>query len=212
MVAAAGVGATMLRRPSIQVVAAPPPPPATPPAPPAPVAPPRAAPETVRVEVPVPVAPPPPAPVPPPAGASVNRLADRRARLRALRRGERPSNTVTAVDAAPPSERAQVEATVAAFATAFKSRDLSRVRRVYPGMTPQQAQEWGTFFMDARNLDVRLAIASFDPQGDQIVAELTGGLDWESLKSGRAESRTVAYRATFARDKTGWTLTGIRGN
>jgi hypothetical protein len=129
-----------------------------------------------------------------------------------LRRGERPSNTVTAVDAAPPSERAQVEATVAAFATAFKSRDLSRVRRVYPGMTPQQAQEWGTFFMDARNLDVRLAIASFDPQGDQIVAELTGGLDWESLKSGRAESRTVAYRATFARDKTGWTLTGIRGN
>lgn len=112
--------------------------------------------------------------------------------------------------AAVNSDRAEVEAAVAAFATAFKSRDLSRVRRAYPGMTPAQAQEWGTFFLDARNLDARLDITDYEFRGDEVSAQLTGGLDWESLKTGRAESRTVSYRATIMRDKTGWRITSLR--
>jgi hypothetical protein len=124
--------------------------------------------------------------------------------------GVTTSSTTPGTATGPAAERAEVQAGVAAFAAAFKSRDLSRVRRVYPGMTPAQAQDWGTFFMDARNLDVRLSVADYDLQGDEIVAQVTGGLDWESLKTGRAESRTVAYRATFVRDKTGWMLTSIR--
>lgn len=110
----------------------------------------------------------------------------------------------------PVSERSEVEAAIAAFSAAFRSRDLSRVRRTYPGMTPAQAQEWGTFFLDARNLDVRLDVTGFDLRGDEVAAEVTGGLDWESLKTGRAESRTVSYRATLMRDKTGWRLTSLR--
>jgi hypothetical protein len=113
-------------------------------------------------------------------------------------------------DAAASSDRTEVEQAINAFAAAFKSRDLSRVRRAYPGMTPAQAQEWGSFFMDARNLDVRLSVTSFDLRDDQVVADVTGGLDWESLKTGRAESRTVSYRAMFTRDKTGWMLMSIR--
>ena len=110
----------------------------------------------------------------------------------------------------PSSERAEVDTAIAAFATAFRSRDLSRVRRVYPGMTPAQAQEWGTFFLDARNLDVRLEVTSVDPRGDEVSAQITGGLDWESLKTGRAESRTVSYQAKLMRDKTGWRITSLR--
>jgi serine/threonine-protein kinase len=111
---------------------------------------------------------------------------------------------------APTSDRAEVENVVANFAAAFASRDLSRVRRAYPGMTPAQAQEWGTFFLDARNLEARLEVTSFEQHDDGGSAQLTGGLDWESVQSGRAESRTVSYRATLTRDRSGWRLTSLR--
>jgi hypothetical protein len=107
-------------------------------------------------------------------------------------------------------ERAEIEGVIAAFAEAFRSRDLSRIRRAYPGMTPAQAQEWGTFFMDAHRLDVRLDLASFESRGDEVVAQLTGGLDWESLKTGRPESRTVSYRATMQRERSGFKLVSLR--
>ena len=176
-------------------------------------APTRAPAETVRVEVPVATNPPAPAPAspetttfaapaPPPAPAPPAADAPPGRRVQTRRSPDQPT--------AASSERAEVEQGVAVFADAFKSRDLSRVRRAYPGMTPAQAQEWGSFFMDARNLDVRLEVASYDLSGDQVIAQLNGALDWESLKTGRAESRAVSYRATFTRDKTGWMLVSLR--
>jgi hypothetical protein len=108
------------------------------------------------------------------------------------------------------SDRTEIEGVIAGFAEAFRSRDLSRIRRAYPGMTPAQAQEWGTFFMDARNLDARLEITSLDQSGDEATAQLTGGLDWESLQTGRAESRTVSYRARLVRERAGWRLNSLR--
>ena len=155
-----------------------------------------ARPETVRIEVPVPT-----------PAETVTVSAPSPTRASPPQRG-RPERATP--ETVPTSDRAQVDAAVAAFGAAFASRDLSRVRRAYPGMTPAQAQEWGTFFLDARNLEARLEVTSFEQSGDQGSAQLTGGLDWESLQTGRAESRTVSYRATLMRDKTGWRLTSLR--
>jgi serine/threonine-protein kinase len=127
---------------------------------------------------------------------------------------QRPGNTrpLSTPDAGETvgADRRHVEDLVAAFADAFRSRDLSRVRRVYPAMTPQQAQDWGTFFLDAGNLDVRLAVTSLDARAAEVLADVTGGLDWESVQTGRAESRAVSYRARFARSEGGLRLVGLR--
>jgi hypothetical protein len=109
-----------------------------------------------------------------------------------------------------PTARAEAERVVAAFADALRSRDLSRVRRVYPGITPQQAQEWGSFFMDAHQLDVRLSITSFEDRGGEVVAELNGALDWQSLRTGAAQSRAIAYRTMLRREPAGWRLVWVR--
>jgi hypothetical protein len=106
--------------------------------------------------------------------------------------------------------RDEIENTIDALSAAFESRDLSRVRRVYPALTPEQAQEWGALFMDTRDLNARLSINSFERRGDVVVAQVTGGFDWESLADRSAQSRVMSWRATLAPDKTGWVIVSLR--
>jgi hypothetical protein len=196
VVAVAAVGALVMRGSGSTTSVTTAAPPVTPPPPPPP--------ETVRVEVPVPV----PTPVVATADSTTAPVRRRRPPRRPV--ADRVQSFSAPDAASGATERVEIEAAIAAFAEAFRSRDLSRVRRVYPGMTPQQAQEWGTFFMDARNLEARLAVTSFDPLPDRIIAQVSGALDWESLRTGRAESRAVAYRAVYTRTGRGWVLTSLR--
>ncbi|MBI1966645.1 MAG: hypothetical protein HYS40_01530, partial [Gemmatimonadetes bacterium] len=113
--------------------------------------------------------------------------------------------------AAPSTDpRREVEGVITNYAAALESRDLSRVRRVYPGMTVQQAQEWGAFFLKARNLRVRLQVAAFDQSGNRADATVDGSYDYEDINTGRRERQVVSLSATLERGLAGWRLVSIR--
>jgi eukaryotic-like serine/threonine-protein kinase len=111
---------------------------------------------------------------------------------------------------APQGPRPAIEAVAAELARALESRNLAEVRRVYPNMTVQQAQEWGGFFMGARNLRVTLRVTSLDVRDDQLEAGFEGSYDYEDMSTGRGVQRPVTYRGSFVRDGAGWRLTSLR--
>jgi serine/threonine protein kinase len=111
---------------------------------------------------------------------------------------------------ATPDPRAAIEAAVAGLARALESRNLAQMRQVYPNLTIQQAQDWGTFFMGAKDLRVTLRVSSLETQGDRVDASLEGAYDYEDIATGRGMQRPVTFRAVFVRDGSSWRLTSLR--
>src|SRR5439155_702070 len=70
-------------------------------------------------------------------------------------------------EARPPAadQRAAIEEAAGPLVRALESRNLARLRQVYGTLTVEQAQEWGAFFMSARNPRVTLHVTSLDPRG-----------------------------------------------
>lgn len=133
-----------------------------------------------------------------------------RLRERREQRAQNRADAAVETTPAPNPDRAAIEETVASLARAFESRNLSRVRQVYSGITMEQAQEWGDFFLNARNLRVRLRIATLDPSGDEASASLEGGYEYDDLETGRGVRRPVSFSALFRREGTSWRLTSLR--
>ena len=122
------------------------------------------------------------------------------ARARAERSAEENGAAQSGSDAAAASPRAAIEEQVAALARAFESRNLRNVRRIYPSMSVQQAQEWGGLFMRARNLRVNLRVAALEPErgGAEMVATVEGSYDYEDLSTGQGVARPVSFRGRYA--------------
>lgn len=139
---------------------------------------------------------------PPPAATPVTPVARARAPV-----VQRESTPPPRAEAGP---RPAIEETVAAFARALESRNLARVRQVYSNLTMQQAQEWGEFFMGARNLRVSLRVTALEPLDDRAEASIEGAYDYEEIASGRGVRRPVSFRGTFQREGTSWRLTSLR--
>src|SRR5437899_6046474 len=80
--------------------------------------------------------------------------AERLSRSRAVR--DTPRQRAAEPPAAPApaplpvDPRPQIEQAIADYARALESRDLSEVRRAYPGLTPAQQQGWKDLFQSAR--------------------------------------------------------------
>jgi len=114
---------------------------------------------------------------------------------------------------APPAavdERAAIEEAAGPLVRALESRNLARLRQVYGTLTVEQAQDWGAFFMSARNPRVTLHVTSLDPRGDRADARLEGSYEYDDIATGRGLSRALAFRASFVRESGGWRLTSLR--
>jgi serine/threonine-protein kinase len=169
-----------------------------------------------QAPAPPPAPPPAPAPGPPPPTTGAETFQRRgTVPLRDRVRERRDQRTQARVEAAAPvaavsAERVAIEEEVASFGRALESRNLARVRQVYSGMSPQQAQEWGAFMMNARNLRVNLRITALDVSDREAQAEIDGTYSYEDLQSGRAERRPVSFRATLEGEGTSWRFTSLR--
>src|SRR5438552_1272789 len=119
--------------------------------------------------------------------------------------GRQPEAPPAAVD-----ERAAIEEAAGPLVRALESRNLARLRQVYGTLTVEQAQEWGAFFMSARNPRVTLHVTSLDPRGDRADAGLEGSYEYDDIATGRGLSRALAFRASFVRESGGWRLTSLR--
>ena len=169
-----------------------------------------------------PTTPPPVAAVPAettPTRATPTPLADAKAPPQAPQRFTRPQAAPLAqprpVDQAGPppavvDDRAAIEEAAGPLVRALESRNLARLRQVYGTLTVEQAQDWGAFFMTARNPRVTLHVTSLQPAGDRADAGLEGTYEYDDIASGRAMQRPLAFRASFARESAGWRLTSLR--
>jgi serine/threonine-protein kinase len=106
--------------------------------------------------------------------------------------------------------RPDIEKVIADYSAALESRDIDQVRHAYPGMTTAQQGSWQTFFDRVRNLKATLTIASLNVAGASADATVSGVYAYDNASTGRAERRPITFRATLARDGSGWRITAIR--
>ena len=113
---------------------------------------------------------------------------------------ETPPAAPTAADVAPVFE---------AYARAIESRDVSAIRRVYPGLTQDQAHGFEQFFESARKIDVSFRVASVEGTATTADVRVTGRYEYEG-SSGRAERQGVSFVAALRRDGSAWRLVSLR--
>lgn len=139
--------------------------------------------------------------------------AERAARARVATAGdtERPS-VAPAPPPAPPASadpRAQIEASIAAFARALESREIGQVRRAYPGLSAQQQHVWEDFFKAVRNLKANLSVGNVDVKDTTAEALVSGVYEFDNATTGRLERTRVTFRASFVSDSGAWRLSTI---
>jgi eukaryotic-like serine/threonine-protein kinase len=113
---------------------------------------------------------------------------------------EGPPPAPTAADLAPTFE---------AYARAIESRDVSAIRRVYPGLTADQQRGFEQFFQSARRINVTFRVANVEGSGATADARLSGTYEYES-SSGKMERQPVSFAATVRREGSGWRLVSLR--
>ena len=118
--------------------------------------------------------------------------------------------------AAPPvthpaaDPRVEIKALIADYARALESRDLSEIRRAYPGVTAAEQTTFTQFFASVSDLKAELTISRLVMAGTSADALVNGVYEYREVKTGRARRDATAFRATLVQDSTGWHLTSIR--
>ncbi|PYP22563.1 MAG: hypothetical protein DMD53_02150 [Gemmatimonadetes bacterium] len=140
--------------------------------------------------------------------------AERLSRSRAVR--DTPRQRAAEPPAAPApaplpvDPRPQIEQAIADYARALESRDLSEVRRAYPGLTPAQQQGWKDLFQSARRLKASLTVTAVKVVGGTAEAIVTGVYDYDNVRTGRTERLPVTFRAILIAETAGWRLATVR--
>jgi serine/threonine-protein kinase len=122
----------------------------------------------------------------------------------------KPQATQQGPPVAPaPNPAADVGAVVAAYARALESRDLTAVRRAYPGITSAQATGWEQFFSSLRSLRVSLSVSGLDVNGATADTKVVGTYDYVTGE-GKVLQQPVSFQASFRREGTVWLLVAVR--
>jgi hypothetical protein len=110
----------------------------------------------------------------------------------------------------PADPRPDIQKVIDDYAHALESRDVSQVRRAYPGITSSQQQSWQDFFQSVRNLKAGLTVTAVRLSGLMAETVVSGVYEYDNATTGRAERRPVTFRAILVVDSSGWRLTTIR--
>ncbi|MEO8139937.1 MAG: Ig-like domain-containing protein, partial [Gemmatimonadota bacterium] len=133
------------------------------------------------------------------------------ATITAVTAGRQATSTVTVTAAAGPSEdelRTQVDGTIQAYARALESRDVGRVRQVFPSMTSLREQQLKQALPNMKNLQVRLTLNELQLSGDNATAVVSG--KWLFQAAGQRNELPADNVYQLARRGTGWVITEIR--
>jgi serine/threonine protein kinase len=155
-----------------------------------------------------------PSTTPPPADDSALQAAPAPARMALppppAARSDPPAARPPQPAPAPGDARAEVSATVAAFARAIESGSVENLRRVYPEMTPAQQRGWQQFFETVRDVKAQLTVDHLNVGNGTADARVTGTYGYRNSSTGRTEVQPVAFRATLRRESGGWRIVQVR--
>jgi len=104
--------------------------------------------------------------------------------------------------------RAQVNTAIQAYAAALQSRDVSRVRQLYPGMSSQRENQLRSALPAMENLQVRLTVGQIDLAGNSATAVVTG--NWTFNSGGRSNRLPADNVYLLDRRGNGYVITEIR--
>ena len=108
-----------------------------------------------------------------------------------------------------PAPREEIASIVQAYARAIESRDISAVRRAYPGITSDQARGFEQFFQSARSIDVTFRVTDLETNGNSADARLVGSYRY-TTSDGKSQQQPVSFSASLRYDGSSWRLTAVR--
>ena len=108
-----------------------------------------------------------------------------------------------------PPTASDVTPVIESYARAIESRDVSAIRRVYPGLTSDQQRGFQQFFEAARKIDVTFRVTSVEGTTSTADVRVSGRYEYEN-SSGRTERQPVSFGATLRREGSGWRMVGLR--
>ena len=120
-----------------------------------------------------------------------------------------PAPSEAPAPAPAPPTASDVAPVLEAYARAIESRDVSAIRRVYPGLTADQQRGFEQFFESARKIDVTFRVASVEGTPTTADVRVTGRYEYEN-SAGRAERQPVAFAAAVRKDGSAWRLVAVR--
>jgi serine/threonine-protein kinase len=124
-----------------------------------------------------------------------------------------PSTAQSQPEAPPPAPApptaADVTPVLEAYARAIESRDVSAIRRVYPGLTADQQHGFEQFFESARKINVTFRVTSVEGTATTADVRVTGRYEYET-SAGHAERQTIGFAAALKRDGSAWRLVSLR--
>jgi hypothetical protein len=104
---------------------------------------------------------------------------------------------------------ADISPIVQDLARAIESREISALRRVYPGITTFQQRNFETFFQLAQKIDVTFRIENFEGTASTADARLVGRYDF-TTPDGRQDTKPAVFQVTFQRDGNSWRMVSMR--
>ena len=92
------------------------------------------------------------------------------------------------------------------YASAISSRDLSKVRAAFPGISPEQLKGFENYFGLCKQLQATLVLGAVEIRESTADGRVNGRYEC----NGRPERQAVAFRASFERDGGRWRLVATR--
>jgi hypothetical protein len=111
----------------------------------------------------------------------------------------------------PPARSATVEITslVLDYARAIESRDLARIKALYPDITAAQQRGFQQFFERVRGLRAALTLSTPAVDGNTATAQVNGAYDYTDA-AGKPQRQPVTFRAVFRNNGTRWLIASVR--
>ncbi len=127
----------------------------------------------------------------------------------------RPADTAAARPPAEPARTAPDPQVVAAqvigeYARALESKDMARVRRIFPGLPPERERTLRDFFQVAQGLTVRLQVTDAVRAGEGTDAGVSGEFSYRNRDDRRDYRQPVSFRATIQPGPAGWFIATMR--
>ena len=118
------------------------------------------------------------------------------------------SETASAQPTQPVDERADVTATIQAYARALDQGDLAQVRRLFPGIPAEQRQGLEAFWKAGGTMRTRWAVSDVVVSGDEATARVSGSNSVTQPRA-RASEQPVSWRARLERRGAEWRITAL---
>jgi eukaryotic-like serine/threonine-protein kinase len=111
---------------------------------------------------------------------------------------------------AAPVTAADIAPAVEAFARAVESKDISAIRRVYPGLTADQQRRFEQFFDGARTINASFRVANISASSASAAdAQLVGVYEFVTV-AGKTERQPVSFAVSLRQEGRTWRLTSMR--